>query len=122
MNFLDGRVTARNGDVCVIALDNAEGQTLEARLSGGGPGEGTELVVGVRPEHLHVDSDGVKVTVEMAEELGGVSYLHTRTGDGTEVVVERRGGMRENLNDQTVGLRADPKDVLVFDKEGQRLR
>ena len=121
MNFLNGRIVSRRGKTVTIALENADGQTLEARIGQDAVGEGRTVVVGVRPEHLELCEDGVKVGVEMAEDLGGVSYLHTRTTDGTEIVVERRGA-RDNLNDRTVSLRAAPENVLVFDPEGRRLR
>ncbi|UUP18712.1 ABC transporter ATP-binding protein [Nitratireductor thuwali] len=121
MNFLNGCVVRRSGDRLVVALRQAADQTIEARMTDEMPAEGADVVIGIRPEHLRLEADGVTVVVEMAEDLGGVSYLHTRTGDGTEVVVERRGA-RENLNDRSVRLGADPENVLVFDTGGRRLR
>lgn len=61
------------------------------------------------------------VRVEVAEELGDVSYLYSRIADGTEIIVERHGS-RDRLDGKNVGVTADPANVLAFDEKGQRLR
>ena len=104
-----------------MAIDGAEGRTLDARRGRGDVGEGARVTLGVRPEHLNVAEDGLRAAVEMAEDLGGVSYLHVRLADGHNLVVERRG-TRENLEGTTIGLGADPGQVLVFGDDGRRLR
>ncbi|WP_411034251.1 ABC transporter ATP-binding protein [Shinella sp. BYT-45] len=119
MNFLDGVVAGRAGDMLRIALEGL-GKEISARVSCD-VGEGTGVKVGIRPEHLYPADDGFQATVEMEEDLGGVSYLHARLADGREIVVEMRG-RRESLNGKTVALSADAGDVLVFAKNGGRLR
>jgi lactose/L-arabinose transport system ATP-binding protein len=57
----------------------------------------------------------------MAEELGGVSYLHARTPAGGNFVMERRGE-REKLEGRNITVTAPPEKVLVFDEQGERLR
>ena len=121
MNFLAGRVVGRGADRIAVRPESAPDHTMEAALGGDRVGEGARVTLGVRPEHLSLSEGGLPVTVEMAEELGGVSYLHARLPDGQPLVVERRGA-RGRLEGATVGLAAGPDDVLVFDEEGRRLR
>jgi ABC-type sugar transport systems, ATPase components len=119
MNFLDGRVAGRQGEMLRIALVGLDKEILAT--VGADVGEGTAVKVGLRPEHLQLAEDGFKATVEMEEDLGGVSYLHARVPGGNEIVVETRG-RRESLDGRSVSLSADAGDVLVFSEDGHRLR
>jgi lactose/L-arabinose transport system ATP-binding protein len=121
MNFLRGKVTERRGENVEIALDNGDPHRLSARVVSDTVAAGTPVTLGIRPEHLGIGESGAAATIEMAEELGGVSYLHAAMPDGTDLVMERRGD-RRNLDGATVGVSASPDHVLVFDPEGQRLR
>ena len=80
-------------------------------------------MVGVRPEHLGpVESGGFTAQVEMSEELGGNSYVHsTPPSGGGDIVFERRG-VRERLTGQTVRLGAVPENVFAFTPDGVRVR
>ena len=121
MNFLPGRVTARHGDRVTIAPDGVDGQTLEARVETQNVGEGARVTAGIRPEHFAFSDAGIRATVEMAEDLGVVSFVHVKLPDNRSLVVERRGS-RENIEGQTVGLTVDPVNVLIFDEEDRRIR
>jgi multiple sugar transport system ATP-binding protein len=97
----------------------------------------TELVVGVRPEHLHVttlaESDssaaapgGVNLTgeVQLVEELGADALLHVRlSGDaGLNTVVARIEGGKSPALGQRVALGAKPDQIFTFHPEtGARL-
>jgi len=119
MNFLDGRVAGRQGELLRIALDDL-GRELFAKVSAD-VAAGTLVKVGLRPEHLNPADDGFDAMVEMEEDLGGVSYLHARLASGKEIVVEIRG-RRESLDGKSVSLSAEARDVLVFAEDGNRLR
>ncbi|SES27732.1 carbohydrate ABC transporter ATP-binding protein, CUT1 family [Tranquillimonas rosea] len=122
MNFLPARVSGSADGMITCSPEGGEGATQQVRLSGELPGEGAEVLLGIRPEHLRVVEGGLRVRVEVAEELGDVSYLYTRMPDGREIIVERHRS-RENLDGATIGIEADPADVLVFDGDtGQRMR
>jgi len=121
MNFLPATVKQRTDAGIVGVIEGTDGQILKANVAGEGLSEGDRVTFGVRPEHLHVRDDGLTVTVEMTENLGGVAYLHTRLPDGREVVVERRGE-RESRTRETVSVAAETRDGLVFTQEGQRVR
>ena len=120
MNFLRGTVKGQDQAQLLIELQST-GTVLSASTTAAVPA-GTKVTVGLRPEHIHARESGAfSATVEMAEDLGGVSYLHTRLADGTEVVVEQRG-KRETLNGRTLNLGCSPQDVMVFSEDGKRLR
>ena len=121
MNFLSGRVTARSGRTITVAIEGADGSSLDALMDHPAFGEGARVTLGIRPEHLVLAGDGLPAAVEMTEDLGDVSYAHVRLPDGRNLVVERRGS-RETLEGRTVSLSADPGHVLVFDEEGRRIR
>ncbi|NTE56346.1 ABC transporter ATP-binding protein [Agrobacterium tumefaciens] len=120
MNFLQADVVEQRDGRVTLALEGGE-RPLEARLSQPvSPGQ--RLEIGIRPEHLAITDEGVlPVIVEVAEELGDLSYLYTRTGAGKELIVQRQGS-REQLDGRSVSLNASPDRILVFDSDGKRLR
>ncbi len=119
MNFLPGRVVARQDGLIRVALDGL-GTELSAK-SDASVAEGTAIKVGIRPEHLVPTEGGFEAVVDMAEDLGGVSYLHARLATGKDIVVELRG-RRENFDGKKISLSADAGEVLLFAEDGSRLR
>jgi lactose/L-arabinose transport system ATP-binding protein len=122
MNFLAGRVVARDGGEVSVEPEAAPGTRVAARLAAA-VAPGTPVTLGLRPEHIEIAAAGagLPLTVEMAENLGGVSFLHARTPAGNPVVLERRGG-RESLEGRTIAATVPPERALVFDAGGERLR
>ena len=97
-------------------------QAREAGLS--------ELVIGMRPEHLHLtDATGaLNGSAELAgelllvEELGADALLHVRLPEGGSQIVARAEGRKPPAPGQTVTLRIQPDDVFAFHPEtGARL-
>ena len=87
-------------------------------------GAGAEVTVGVRPEHLSPTSDGagLDAVVELVEELGADSYVHTRTAEGTPIVFRGVTDDPWSKGDR-VTLAAREDSVRFFDREsGARLR
>ncbi|SIT00352.1 carbohydrate ABC transporter ATP-binding protein, CUT1 family [Roseivivax lentus] len=113
MNFLRGTVEADG--VAVPGL----GRNLRPQVSL--PQAGTEVHVGIRPEHLTL-VEGDALEADLTEALGGVSYAYLVAETGERMIVEDRG--RERIDRQA---RADvscaPGDIFVFDLEtGDRIR
>jgi lactose/L-arabinose transport system ATP-binding protein len=84
------------------------------------PATGSEVTVGLRPQHLKIDK-GSTHRVDLTEALGGVSYVHLTAPSGEKLIVEsheqiglERGAM--------VGVSFNAKDAMLFDKDGLRLR
>ena len=119
MNFVTGVVSAADNTTITVRTEDGE---LQARVTGAKPGAGSKVVLGIRPEHLApVEADGLPVLVEVAEELGGQSFVHARSASGTDIVFERRES-RDSLDGQRLRLGAAADKVLAFTSEGVRLR
>ena len=107
MNFLKGKVSG--SEVIIPALDN-----LSIASSASLPAEGTELVVGIRPQQIQIQDAGPQLKVDIIEHLGGVAYMHLHTTTGEKVVVELRGA--DTLTErQATGLNINVDDVMLFD-------
>jgi len=120
MNFLQAEIVEQRNGVVTLSLDGGQ-RHLEARLSQP-VSVGQRVEIGVRPEHLTIAQEGaLPVNVEVAEELGDVSYLYTRATSGKEIIVQRQGS-RESLDGRSVLLSASPDHIMVFDSDGKRLR
>ena len=90
----------------------------------------SELVIGMRPEHLHVaEASGelngsAEITGELVlvEELGADALLHVRLPEGGSQIVARAEGRKPPAPGQKVTLRVQPDDVFAFHPEtGARL-
>jgi len=117
MNFLDARVdesgknaNLRIGDTC---LELPAGVMLAA---------GTEIVIGIRPEHIELDDRGpLRVKVHQAEVLGAETILHTEIDAQVPLTISLRG--ISSLTDGTeVSIAFRPSDLHLFDQEGRGIR
>ncbi len=85
------------------------------------PAHVADLVLGVRPQDLHV-RDGSTHKVEMTEALGGVSYIHCAAGSEPKLIIETKGNHVEKPG-ANVSVHVVPDEVFLFDKAtGLRLR
>ena len=76
----------------------------------------SELVLGIRPEHLHLanGSGDLSGEVMLVEELGADALLHVRlTGDSSPVVA-RAEGRKPPAPGQQVTFHVQPEDVFAF--------
>lgn len=114
MNFLNG--TVANGMVDVPALNTS------VQLDVSMPADGTDVILGLRPEHLVIDASGDTHTIEMTESLGGVSYAYLMSSTGEKMIIEERGITPSKAGD-TVGLKIDTATARLFDASTeQRIR
>jgi multiple sugar transport system ATP-binding protein len=91
MNFLPGRIAAVDGARARIALDGGESLTTELP---GAPPPGTAITLGVRPEDLRGADPGqgvLKGEVQIAEQLGGETFVYLALAGGSSVTVEIKG-------------------------------
>jgi lactose/L-arabinose transport system ATP-binding protein len=112
MNFLEGE--AVEGGVRVPTLG---GLVIPAGIRA----NGRAVRVGVRPEHLRL-TEGAALRLDLAEHLGGVSYVHLVGGDGSRMIAEARDvrGVQPGMG---MGVAVEPGKAYFFDPEsGQRLR
>jgi multiple sugar transport system ATP-binding protein len=84
----------------------------------------SELVIGIRPEHLHLaDGSGdLAGEVTLVEELGADALLHVRLAESSDLIVARTEGRRTPPPGQQVTFRVRPEDIFAFHpKTGARL-
>ncbi len=82
---------------------------------GGVLGGSPELVVGVRPEDLHLDPRGdITATVTLVESLGSETVLSLRCADGTRLAV-RTPPRSPHRAGETLRLSVDPQRRHLFD-------
>jgi multiple sugar transport system ATP-binding protein len=79
-------------------------------------GDLRELVLGIRPEHLHLaDGTGeIKAEVMLVEELGADALLHVRLADSGNQMVARAEGRKPPAPGQEVTFHVQPDDVFAF--------
>ena len=114
MNFLRGTVL---GDgIAVPALNRTVAVTSDL------PAVRTEVILGVRPEHIDVQTGKGGLSAELSEALGGVSYLHLSTHSDERIIAEERGDERSSEGD-TVDISFEPRRAMLFDATtGARIR
>jgi multiple sugar transport system ATP-binding protein len=76
----------------------------------------SELVLGIRPEHLHLANGSGELAGEvlLVEELGADALLHVRLAGGGTPVVARAEGRKPPAPGQQVTFRVQPDDVFAF--------
>ena len=102
----------------------------EATLAAGGslavPGvaDTAEAMVGLRPEHLVVESPAdltFDFHVDVVEYLGGMRYLYGTTASGESLIVEARDALHIKPG-SNVHIGAPASRALLFEASGARLR
>jgi multiple sugar transport system ATP-binding protein len=76
----------------------------------------SELVVGIRPEHLHLANGSGELAgdVLLVEDLGADALLHVRLTGDAEPVVARAEGRTPPAPGQQVTFRVQPADIFAF--------
>lgn len=83
--------------------------------------DGSELALGLRPEHLRPAEGGaIAVTITEIENLGPVSYAHCALGDGTLLTAQLPPDHGLKLGQQ-IKLGAELTHLHVFDAKGTRV-
>ena len=121
MNFFEATVSGHRAAGITVRLTDQNDLDIALDVSAR-PAVGSGVTVGIRPEHLALtDGPGLRVAVDVAEELGGVSYQHGALKGGSSVVFQQDGirhGMRGTV--QTVA--PQPGRLYLFTSRGERLR
>ena len=117
MNFLRG--TLRDGAVTIPALaGTANGTVQPTHVRNLPPRNGDEVIVGLRPQHLGLESAQTQIRVDLRERLGGVAYDYLTTPTGERLVVESRDDA-PLASGTTVAVTFDPAQVFLFDAHSQ---
>jgi len=75
-----------------------------------------ELVLGIRPEHMHLANGSGELAGEvlLVEELGADALLHVRLAEGGGSVVARAEGRKPPSPGQKVTFHVQPDDIFAF--------
>ena len=114
MNFVAG-VVEGPGRVLSAGLVQSLSPTVTL------PAAGSEVAIGLRPQHLSIEPGGSTHRVELTEALGGVSYVHLTAPSGEKLIVERHDQIAHAAGTM-VGVGFDSGQAMLFDKDGARLR
>jgi ABC-type sugar transport system ATPase subunit len=117
MNTVRGHVQ-RDGEGLAVSIAGGviplSGDVAKAVTAAGA----SELMVGVRPEHLRIDPDGtVKTKVAVIESLGHERHVICRLEDDQLVIVRQATAETPPREGDVVALVAEPADLHVFDVE-----
>jgi ABC-type sugar transport system ATPase subunit len=108
MNFLSAR--SAKGQIILGSQAVCEGDFEEGQVT-----------VGIRPEHLSMDSAGaIHGTVQVFEHLGGESFVHLETSDG-QPLVAKLDGEHTFVPGQPCQLHINPNKCHLFDAAGMRM-
>jgi multiple sugar transport system ATP-binding protein len=115
MNFLDGTLVERGGDLVldVGPFEHTVPEEYEADLE---PAVGDEVVLGVRPEHVTLRPDGYPATVNVVEPQGEKTVLEIAIADDTTIKASVDPGVPVEMNDR-VSVEFDWRAVHYFDRE-----
>ena len=121
MNFLAAQVETIND--AGISINGKSGFRLTLPVERQHPDADAPLTVGIRPEHLQVvDPSRGKVAgeIQIAEHLGGETFLYVGLPSGETVVVEVQGQIAARSGER-VGVDFDPAGCHVFAADGRVL-
>jgi ABC-type sugar transport system ATPase subunit len=122
MNFVSGELRTSGGEAAFVSRDF----TLELPAKPAGSIDGTEIVLGVRPQDLALGPAGQSVQAQgnvwVVELLGSEKLVEVTLGDKRRMTVQVRADTPVNVED-AVGIQFDPHRVHPFDaKSGVALR
>ncbi|PSJ64282.1 ABC transporter ATP-binding protein [Kumtagia ephedrae] len=121
MNFIPARIVERGEKGATVELAGDRPTRLRQPLTGPAPEAGSSVVVGVRPEHFGEAGKGdadLSVAVDMAEHLGGTTFVYASMAGNRELVIQRDAEHRADAGEITVSIRKS----YLFDESGKRLR
>lgn len=110
MNFVDGTVGA-DGRSVALELTGAPTLPVGCSLEPGRP-----VTAGLRPEHLHIESEAkqFEAAIRVVESTGSLTYYTTESEPELMLVEQGRGRLRAG---ETAGLRIAAADIHLFDKK-----
>jgi multiple sugar transport system ATP-binding protein len=130
MNFLPGKVTAIDASGVSVTLDSSN-ESVRASVDGAALSVGQPVTLGVRPEHLELDSGASSAaapdaarnvavltrTVSLVEQLGEHSYVHLDEANGAVLIAKAPGDTHLKLGD-SASFRAPASACHLFTEDG----
>jgi multiple sugar transport system ATP-binding protein len=115
MNTVSAKVV-HNGDETAVAIGGMPAALPPALARAINDADLTNVVIGVRPEHLHITGDGlVPATVTLVESLGHERHILCKLSGDTTLIVRQSASERPPTEGDQVHLDAEPGTFHVFD-------
>lgn len=112
MNFLEG-IVAHD----CVKLPALGSYTINTDIQL--PAIGSAVTVGIRPQAFSLAHEDGFLSVDITEELGGVSYIYLNCPTGERIVVEARG--KSNTRHGTVlNVTVEDQQIMLFDAQTER--
>ncbi len=121
MSFLPGQVLS--GDQRGINIELQSGAQMQLPISGEGVAKGSDVTLGVRPEHITVtdkNNSTFRGRLDVAEHLGSDTYCYVKTDTKQTLTVRAPGTFLGQYGD-TVGLNLDLSHCHLFDAQGKAI-
>jgi multiple sugar transport system ATP-binding protein len=82
---------------------------------------GSEVMFGIRPEHVEIVSSGLKLEIDVVEELGSEAFVFGRAdiNGRTQTIVARADWRDPPQKGDVVAVRFDEAHAHVFDGSGE---
>ncbi|CAA6823719.1 MAG: Glycerol-3-phosphate ABC transporter, ATP-binding protein UgpC (TC 3.A.1.1.3) [uncultured Thiotrichaceae bacterium] len=121
MNFFAAEVVSSDADKARVRLSGHNNLEFDLPVTSQ-PAAGTGYKLGIRPEHFEEGAAvNVSLHVDVAEHLGGTSFIYARTAGGETAVLEAREGRAAKKNSEILTA-FDPGRAFLFDGGDLRVR
>ena len=88
MNFFDAKLVNKGGKYAVeVAGTTVELSEEKQKKLAANKVAAQDITLGVRPEHIALDKNGIPAKIEVSEMMGSAVHLHATTDAGKEVVI-----------------------------------
>jgi len=123
MNFIDCRMTAASSSGIAVTADGFG--KLELPLAAESVQPDQSLTVGIRPEHVELESGPTESVVpgviNIVENLGGETYLHVEVAPQLPLIMVKLHGSRGQTRGQRVTLHFPADKIYLFDANGSAI-
>lgn len=86
-------------------------------------GDAKTVILGIRPEDLHISDEGTEMKVNLVEELGADAYVYGDTpeidGKAVSLIAREPGSIGTRIGDT---VRVRPARTYIFAADGDRVR
>ncbi len=119
MNFFEGTLVEEEGKILFKSSEFAVELPYEAAKLALEKAAGSEIILGVRPEHLYIAETRTPRTIEasvyIVEPLGGETIIDFKIGD-TIYKLKHKGEINLKPGDK-INIAYDPNRIYIFDKK-----
>ncbi len=124
MNFFPNAKLIKQGDKYAIEMLGKTfvlGDEQQKKLCANGC-EAGNVIVGIRPVHLHIDPNGISATVDVSEMMGSELHLHMTAGGQDVIAVIPTAGLTLDAvqSGKQIGFAFDPSLVHLFDPKTEQ--